>query len=1220
MSPSSRKIPSTEWERHKATILRLRLKDKLPLKALNAEGRSLIQVMKDEHQFHATASQYESQIAKWGAVKNLKKRDWESILPVYDDLQSQGLEPRIRVGDHLFEDRKIKKARYHYGGRQNSSLSDNIALAPSSDEIRPWCLEFRQPNGQYTEYFKRNENSDLPRSTTSAALVQMDIRSTAGSQPSQMHPHGIEHVFCAADTMTSALIPCPPSFNTPQCEILGMPSSTSICFDPDAHIFSPISPQLTEFPVSVISPQYESSNVDDFINSILYPPSSPGEWFSDNNAVALLSPKGSEIDSIHRASSPSPQLAILAYIDPLLERIALHPRWRQADITELSVNDIFERLVSLPRATLSGSSSTLDSTLVSGRDRNISISDIYSRIMYSVLNNFAGLGPIQRLAVFGFLRLAPDGMSYLVKWLGSDQPSIAKPVASNLFQLAIEAGDEEVVSIILKETSGRSNEINVDKPIYYFSSFRGREHSPLALAARLHHLGVVKTMLAHGAKIGVEGEELNRSAFKAAMRGFCDRCLHHRDGTSHKREVASIVELCLSHEPQRVTDYLIQAFSARKGYLYEPLFEAVPKTQYPKLFNPEAWRECNRREGISALDKYPIPIFRSIQEVLENQAADKMIRSLLSTCQTLKFIPASVIEHTRLLNEATAVAISKNNTKLVRYFLDHIKPTSGHLASAVHNQDNEMVDFILDKGAAPGGEVACLRHMYECMTEAIRWKNAVLINRLEEGGALDTIFDDRGDFGSEFNAAALAAGEVGDFGYLKALISLVPPRTQMQSLATPIVRAIDESQLLVASELIAHHAKATSKATIMDKSYKGIEEVLCAAVGTGNLEFIDQVTEQYLLTDFEAALAVAASLGHTHVVEKLLQRGANPLPDYESGSHNPLLEAIETHNFGIVSLLLEWGASPHCLADAVEAGDESMVRFLLDRGADPADEEAIFGAVKGGKKDIFSTLIGAFSSRYPNGKKQFGPKILEQAISSRDLACLGALFKAKLGVKRHWGQFQCNQLFLFAIGESRKGDTVIYDIICQLLEAGADPDAARLGNFRTTAETALLRAIKNNDPRLVRMLLDRGVDINRPARNCLKRTPLQQACEQGYIQMIMLLLDHGADVNAPAALNSGATALQLAAIQGNSDTVLLLLSKGAKIHDPPALINGRTALEGAAEHGRANVLNILLAKAALGYTLQDIDKALKYADKQGHEGCAHTLKLARFKLASVGVQ
>ncbi|CAG9977270.1 unnamed protein product [Clonostachys byssicola] len=1252
MSPS-RKISSTEWERHKAAILGLRFKDKLPLKAPDATGRSLIQVMKDEHQFHATASQYESQIAKWGAVKNLKKRDWESILPVYDDLQSQGLEPRIRVGDHVFDDRKIKKARYHYGGRQTSLPADNIALASSLDETRPWCLEFRQPNGQYVEYFKRNESSDLPRSPTSSALVQTNIHSTSGSQPSQIHFHGVGDVFSAADAMTSTpLIQCPPSLNTPQYEILDMSNSPSIYLDLDTHTFIPTNPQAAGFPAPVISPRYESPNVDDFIYSILHPPSFPRECFSDFNLEALLIPKGSEIDGIRQASSPCPQLTTLAYIDPLLDRLAQYSRWRHGDITLLSMNNIFERLVSLPQLKFSESSSRMESTHVSGRDRDVSLSDIYARIMYSLINNFAGIGidPVQRLAIFGVLRLTPDGMSYLINGLRSDQFSVAKPVATNLFQLAIEAGDEEVVSIILKETSGRANEINVNKLISYHNHFGPKKYSPLALAAHLHHLGVFKTMLAHGAKLNV-GEEgaPNRSMFEVVTEEPCDRCWDDRDTTTHEREVTSIIELCLSLEPERATDYFIEALCASIGFLCELLFEAVPKMCYPKLFSWEAWREWqiqtdildSKKNDELPLDGRLIPILRLIQEALDNEAADKMIKTLLATCETFNLIQTPVAEYTRLLNEATAIAISNKNTTLVRYFLNHIKPTSGHLASAIHNQDIEMVYSMLEHGAALGGEAVCLRHMYngirlvncECdrrgsncifttpLAEAIRWKNTVLINQLEQGGAFNTLSDDHGLSYSEFDAAAFAASEVGNFGYLKSLITLSPTRGNMQKLAGLIVRVIDQNQLPIALELIVRHANATSTINTPNyaSSYLGVVDVVRAAVGTGNLDFIDQVTERYLFTDFSATIDIAARLGHSHVVESFLQRGAST--SYRTGDRTTITVAIANQNFSTVRLLLEWGASPDCLTDAVRAGDESTVLLLLDHGADPADEKAISTAVADCKMDIFSILIGAFSSRYPNGKKGFGQNILRQAISSRDLACLDALFKAKLGVKAHSGQGLCNQLLLFAIGEAGKGDAVIYDIICQLLEAGADPDAASSPKSRKrTADTALLRAIGKKDVRLVRMLLDRGADIQRPARNVLKRTPLQQSCEQGYFQMIKFLLDNGADLNAPAALNGGATALQLAAIQGNADIVLFLLSKGAKIHDPPAVINGRTALEGAAEHGRVSVLSILLAQGASGYRLEDIDQASRYAEEQGHEGCAHTLKLARFKLASLRVQ
>jgi hypothetical protein len=54
MASSSREIPQEVWERHKDTILSLRFSEKLPLDDTKMDGRSVMQVMRDEHQFLAT--------------------------------------------------------------------------------------------------------------------------------------------------------------------------------------------------------------------------------------------------------------------------------------------------------------------------------------------------------------------------------------------------------------------------------------------------------------------------------------------------------------------------------------------------------------------------------------------------------------------------------------------------------------------------------------------------------------------------------------------------------------------------------------------------------------------------------------------------------------------------------------------------------------------------------------------------------------------------------------------------------------------------------------------------------------------------------------------------------------------------------------------------------------------------------------------------------------
>lgn len=55
MAPS-RRISEEVWERHKETILSLRFEEKLPLTLSDsrADGRSVIKVMHDVHQFQAT--------------------------------------------------------------------------------------------------------------------------------------------------------------------------------------------------------------------------------------------------------------------------------------------------------------------------------------------------------------------------------------------------------------------------------------------------------------------------------------------------------------------------------------------------------------------------------------------------------------------------------------------------------------------------------------------------------------------------------------------------------------------------------------------------------------------------------------------------------------------------------------------------------------------------------------------------------------------------------------------------------------------------------------------------------------------------------------------------------------------------------------------------------------------------------------------------------------
>lgn len=115
-----------------------------------------------------------------------------------------------------------------------------------------------------------------------------------------------------------------------------------------------------------------------------------------------------------------------------------------------------------------------------------------------------------------------------------------------------------------------------------------------------------------------------------------------------------------------------------------------------------------------------------------------------------------------------------------------------------------------------------------------------------------------------------------------------------------------------------------------------------------------------------------------------------------------------------------------------------------------------------------------------------------------------------------------------------------------------------LNQLNPSDENALMIASLLGDNELVKAMVERGAEINKPGW-----TPLAYAATNGHTKIVQFLLDHSAYIDAAAP--NGTTPLMMAAYFGHDTTVKVLLDEGADA----ALKNqlGFTALDLAKQRG-----------------------------------------------------
>ena len=146
---------------------------------------------------------------------------------------------------------------------------------------------------------------------------------------------------------------------------------------------------------------------------------------------------------------------------------------------------------------------------------------------------------------------------------------------------------------------------------------------------------------------------------------------------------------------------------------------------------------------------------------------------------------------------------------------------------------------------------------------------------------------------------------------------------------------------------------------------------------------------------------------------------------------------------------------------------------------------------------------------------------------------------------------------------------------------------------------------QRGDAEKVRLLLEKGADVNYKEKIVLGHTPMTIAAAWGHTEVVKLLLDHGASVDQQD--NDGISALQCAASTTKSEMVKLLLDRGADVNHRDN--SGRTPLfDATAQRCPPENARLLLARGADVNAMDSKGRtAFYYAQANANQGVMEVL-------------
>ncbi len=353
-------------------------------------------------------------------------------------------------------------------------------------------------------------------------------------------------------------------------------------------------------------------------------------------------------------------------------------------------------------------------------------------------------------------------------------------------------------------------------------------------------------------------------------------------------------------------------------------------------------------------------------------------------------------------------------------------------------------------------------------------------------------------------------------------------------------------------------AKAYSKQIPPDAqvNYTGIAVLKYSIEGTGLSTAHEAAALKHIKEEFPTdnpfsthIFRWAASEGHTDIVRLLIPQTANiDEPEWSGGSalgyaarngHAEILQLLIAHGASITNKARYWD-SP--LDSAVHGDHVACARLLLDAGApiDGIETDVVDNwfcmvmnaAYKGA--NLVLQLLLKHGARADIRNRLHQRTALMYAARESQPRSLEILLQA--GAKPDRVDNEGNTALTFAINRSNSSAQMVR----ALLAHGASPDVPP-GAPKGTA-TPLGAAAKAGDVELLKLLLNAGADVNRHGEN--GSAPIYFAAGQ-HAACVKLLLERGAQIEGACKEPRKRTPLNNALDNGKEEICLLLLDAGA---------------------------------------------------------------------------